>query len=873
MGSKAGFLLRWSCILGAFLLLSLPAFPQGPASGEQASGPGAAQSTGSNPNVSSKLDVTVQDETGGQILAVAVVTLKTAEGTTLKQASTEGGRAEFDGLAPGRYTLHIVAEGFDLLNQTVTVAGLHSVANVQLRRSAIGIDQSAVSTTFGTDSGMYMQTAVKEQRQILGIAQALRDNKPQKARMDLEKLTLEMPNDGNLAYLYGLYEMEMKDLPKAKFYWQKAVGIDSKNLAALMELGHAALDEGKPAEALPYLKRAAQVSPTSWHPHALMVVAYSLQKQYDDAVKEAERALELGHSQAAAAVQPTLASTLARGGNRERAIEVLEGYLKDHSDDASARSLLAALRKTGAPLPAGANPEVVAASMKVAPLLPGGRTSDVPQLSPEGQKLLANAAEALREHRVAAARSFLAELHHLAPGDPDVNYVFGVCASQSGDWESANKYWQKAIDIDPRHVGALMELGRIALRENRAGEAAAYFRRAIDAQPGSWPPHAMMAQALTMQGQYSGAVDEADRALGLGSGYATAVEPLLAEALAKEGDKPRAINVLRSYPKDRSDSAKVQEFLKSLEAPGAPAPAGGADPPGAATVLFALDLPPLLPGVWRPPDVDDGIPPVQFGVPCSLQNVLGQASKRVVELVETLDRFAATETLVHERIGRNGLPIAAESEARKFEYVVSIGEIRPGLLHVDEYRGGEDAIRGFPDNLITSGLPGLVMVFHPTQAPNFDFTCEGLSHSTAGLAWQVRFQQKQDHVPTLQAYTEGGHTVPLALKGRAWIAADSFEVVRLESDLVRPLPDLQLKSEHTVIEYGPVQFRQKKVSLWLPQSAEVYFDWHGKLIDRRHSFSNFLLFSVDNNQKISRPKNAEAVAPDSSAASAPAKPN
>jgi hypothetical protein len=42
--------------------------------------------------------------------------------------------------------------------------------------------------------------------------------------------------------------------------------------------------------------------------------------------------------------------------------------------------------------------------------------------------------------------------------------------------------------------------------------------------------------------------------------------------------------------------------------------------------------------------------------------------------------------------------------------------------------------------------------------------------------------------------------------------------------------------------------------MWLPQSADVYYDWKGRRIHRRHSFSNYLLFAVDDKQKISVPK-------------------
>jgi hypothetical protein len=78
------------------------------------------------------------------------------------------------------------------------------------------------------------------------------------------------------------------------------------------------------------------------------------------------------------------------------------------------------------------------------------------------------------------------------------------------------------------------------------------------------------------------------------------------------------------------------------------------------------------------------------------------------------------------------------------------------------------------------------------------------------------------------------------------------------------MPQIRLLAEHTAIEYGPVRFQNANVNLWLPQSAEVYFAWMGHQVHRRHSFSNYLLFGVDETQRIAAPKEAagaEGVAP------------
>jgi hypothetical protein len=85
--------------------------------------------------------------------------------------------------------------------------------------------------------------------------------------------------------------------------------------------------------------------------------------------------------------------------------------------------------------------------------------------------------------------------------------------------------------------------------------------------------------------------------------------------------------------------------------------------------------------------------------------------------------------------------------------------------------------------------------------------------------------------------------------------------LRLETDLVAPVPQIKLLADRADIEYGPVKFAKSNVNMWLPQSADVYYDWKGQRIHRRHSFSEYLLFAVDDKQKITTPKVDEGPAP------------
>jgi hypothetical protein len=91
------------------------------------------------------------------------------------------------------------------------------------------------------------------------------------------------------------------------------------------------------------------------------------------------------------------------------------------------------------------------------------------------------------------------------------------------------------------------------------------------------------------------------------------------------------------------------------------------------------------------------------------------------------------------------------------------------------------------------------------------------------------------------------------VKGRAWITADKFQIVRIEAEMVSPMPEIQLLSEHQVVEYGPVPFQRKNTSLWLPKTAEIDFDFRKQRYYRQNSFDHPMLFAVDSDEKRKEP--------------------
>jgi hypothetical protein len=256
---------------------------------------------------------------------------------------------------------------------------------------------------------------------------------------------------------------------------------------------------------------------------------------------------------------------------------------------------------------------------------------------------------------------------------------------------------------------------------------------------------------------------------------------------------------------------------------------------------------------WPPPQVDDNVPPVEPASTCNLEEVLQKAGQRVGEFVNNVERFTATESLVHETVNKSGA--VSGTEKRRYNYMVSIEEIRPGAFNVEEYRGGGSSSEGPPGGIITKGLPALVLIFHPYNSGTFSMKCEGLANVNGKLAWQIYFRQRADKPNRMRSYKigENGPSHPVALKGRAWFEADDYQIIGLQTDLIAALPDIRLTVDHANVEYGPVHFRSRGVDMWLPRTVELYSDLRAKRIHRLLSFTDYLLFAVDEKQKISAP--------------------
>ncbi len=331
----------------------------------------------------------------------------------------------------------------------------------------------------------------------------------------------------------------------------------------------------------------------------------------------------------------------------------------------------------------------------------------------------------------------------------------------------------------------------------------------------------------------------------------------IAEALtgAKEAGRDRLRRFAQDHPQ-HPEAQRARALLDAAEFQPAKAtlsPSAEVLAPPARIILRndenGLADVPLSSMRWLPDPIDKSMPPVEPAVACSLPQVLEGAAQRAGEFTEAIERFTATEKFTHSELDATGAERSSYQDS--FPYIATLQWPRPDLMILKEMRSARSSQNDAPP-FQTGGLPAIGLVFHPVHAKDFQFTCEGLGHWRGQPAWQVRFEQRSDRPARLHDWDVSGRAYPASLKGRAWIAAASYHLLRVETDLVQPMPEIRLDLHHMTIEYAAVMSPSKTMTLWLPAHAEVYGRFRGRLFRQQHDFSNFVLFNVSTQQDLKK---------------------
>jgi len=109
----------------------------------------------------------------------------------------------------------------------------------------------------------------------------------------------------------------------------------------------------------------------------------------------------------------------------------------------------------------------------------------------------------------------------------------------------------------------------------------------------------------------------------------------------------------------------------------------------------------------------------------------------------------------------------------------------------------------------------------------------------------VGFVEIPGKYPWPSEVRRGSAVVPLCSQGLAWIDPATYQIVRIETFLLAPPPDVGIDRETTRVEFSEILLHNTSTALWLP--TEVVDDvWiHQRHFHNVHRYSGFKVFAVE----------------------------
>lgn len=185
---------------------------------------------------------------------------------------------------------------------------------------------------------------------------------------------------------------------------------------------------------------------------------------------------------------------------------------------------------------------------------------------------------------------------------------------------------------------------------------------------------------------------------------------------------------------------------------------------------------------------------------------------------------------------------------RKFRYLM-IPHTQVGGILLDEYRtdakGNTIDYKNRKDApILTYGFAAASLYFHPRNQEGCRFRHFGRQILNGRQTDVVGFAQ----IPALDAPVIALRIVNVTSileQGLAWIDASSHEIIRMQTDLLAPRPDIRLEQQTIQVDFSAIHLPDSPETFRLPKRVVVNAKYAGRHFQNTHEYSDFKLFRVE----------------------------
>lgn len=437
------------------------------------------------------------------------------------------------------------------------------------------------------------------------------------------------------------------------------------------------------------------------------------------------------------------------------------------------------------------------------------------------------------------------------PGCLECRVMLAVADIASGDWDSASHDLEDAVSTSVKdHKAAreepLLLYGILQSWHHNYSQAAAYCIEALKYAPKDALALQEAGRAELMLENWAAADSYLAQALTAGAGPDARF--LRVKALLNEGatDEARADMTrfldgrdIRNMPLNVREVYTMVQQKKKIEITYAKKPKTEVEEPIDYLRKTTPELKTLAPAADQ----------------SALAGILSAVGKNVEDSFLNYPNTSSVEEVHQEKLSRRGKREGDLDEKFYYLCVTPQQSWGPGF---SEFRASVDD-RGQTSSLkdgymLTSGFTSASLIFHPAYQSQSEFRYLGRQQVGGVNAYVVAFAQVPAKSKLYGMFKYAGNYVTTFTQGLAWINPQTNQILRLRTDLLKPLPEVRLSRQTTDINYGEVHFKGVDGAFWLPRDVTVTVSWANRNLRNEHQYSGFKVFNVASTEKVSKPK-------------------
>ncbi len=237
--------------------------------------------------------------------------------------------------------------------------------------------------------------------------------------------------------------------------------------------------------------------------------------------------------------------------------------------------------------------------------------------------------------------------------------------------------------------------------------------------------------------------------------------------------------------------------------------------------------------------------------PPNAAELVTRAGKAVDEFLQDFSSVKCTEKVMQARLNEKGKAVSSKETA--YDYLVMF-DTQAGNVQFQESRLAmqESKHREKMPLLVTNGFSALLLIFYPEYQSSFSYELAGREGESGRALSKIHFRHLAGMRSPIGLLLKN-REFPLRLEGDAWLDESSGVITRIQASLAESLEDIGVRQFRSEVRYSGVNFSGAAVAIWLPAAAQIELATARNQWRNQHTFSDYKLFSVRTETKVTPP--------------------